>query len=62
MLDRLADGMMFGALERCKACGNGQLVFKSGTGYVCLGDMSEWTKCQEVSLEPKRKEFKLPKV
>lgn len=62
MLDRLADCMMFGALEPCEECpGDGQLVFRSGVGYQCMGDMSEWTKCQFKTLDPKRKEFKLPK-
>ena len=60
MLDRLADCMMFGAMEPCGTCG-GQFVFRSGVGYQCMGNVSEWTKCQEVSFEPERKEFKLPK-
>ena len=46
MLDRLSDAMMFGALKKCPECGEGQLVFRSGVGYQCMGDMSEWTKCQ----------------
>ena len=32
----------------------------SGVGYVCMGNMSEWTKCQAKTLDPKRKEFKIP--
>ena len=61
MLDRLSDCMMFGAFEPCKECG-GQFVFRSGVGYQCMGDASEWAKCQIVTDDPKRKEFKLPKV
>ena len=61
MLDRLSDVMMFGALVPCKDCG-GQYVFKGGVGYVCTGQMSEWTKCQNKTDKPKRKEFKLPSV
>ena len=38
--------MMFGALKKCPECGDGQLVFRSGVGYQCMGDVSEWTKCQ----------------
>jgi len=61
LLDRLSDIMTFGALEPCETCG-GQLVFRSGVGYQCTGNISEWTKCQEKTDEPKRKAFKLPKV
>lgn len=60
MLDRLADCMTFGALEPCPECQDGQLVFKSGVGYACTGDMSEWTKCQYKTKDPKRKPFKVP--
>ena len=61
MLDRLSDAMMFGALLPCKECDGGQLVFRSGVGYQCHGDMSEWTKCQFKTQDPARKDFKLPK-
>ncbi len=60
MLDRLADCMTFGALEKCTECQGGQLVFRSGVGYQCMGDMSEWTKCQFKTEDPKRKAFKVP--
>ncbi len=30
MLDRLADIMMFGALEKCGVCSDGQFVFRHG--------------------------------
>ena len=46
ILDRLSDAMMFGALKKCPECEDGQLVFRSGVGYQCTGDVSEWTKCQ----------------
>ncbi|XP_033221559.1 poly [ADP-ribose] polymerase [Belonocnema kinseyi] len=58
--DVLADAMTFGALEPCKKCG-GQFKFKSGVGYTCTGDISEWTKCEEVQHDPKRKKFVVPK-
>ncbi len=61
MLDRLSDIMLLGALEKCSVCKEGQLVFRSGVGYACTGDISEWTKCQERSDAPKRRDFKLPK-
>ena len=62
LLDRLSDAMTFGALEPCTECPEkqGQFVFRSGVGYVCMGNMSEWTKCQAKTLDPKRKEFKIP--
>lgn len=60
MIDRIADIMTFGALEPCDKCG-GQLSYVSGTGYKCKGDLSEWVKCDNVSVDPKRKVFKVPK-
>jgi len=59
-LDRLCDIMTFGALEPCMECNGGQLVYQSGVGYRCQGDLSEWTKCQVKSVNPKRREFKVP--
>ncbi|XP_066991017.2 poly [ADP-ribose] polymerase [Anabrus simplex] len=61
ILDRLADIMTFGALERCPQCKNGQFVYRSGVGYQCLGDLTDWSKCQHVVKEPKRVPFKVPK-
>ena len=29
-------------------------------GESCQGDLSEWTKCQVVSQQPARREFKIP--
>jgi len=60
MLDRLCDIMTFGVLEQCKECNGGQFVYKSGVGYKCQGDLSEWTKCQVVSLNPSRRVFIVP--
>ena len=60
MLNRLSDIMTFGALERCDECQTGQFVFRSGVGYQCQGYLTEWTKCQNVRLEPNRKPFKVP--
>lgn len=60
MIDRIADIMTFGALEACDKCG-GQFSYVSGTGYKCEGDLSEWVKCDNVSVDPKRKIFKVPK-
>jgi len=60
MLDRLADIMTFGSLLPCQECSGGQFVYQSGVGYRCQGDLSEWTKCQVVSINPPRKEVKVP--
>uniref|UniRef100_A0A2Z5U1X2 Poly [ADP-ribose] polymerase n=1 Tax=Reticulitermes speratus TaxID=60591 RepID=A0A2Z5U1X2_9NEOP len=60
MLDRLSDIMTFGALGRCDECKAGQFVFRSGVGYQCEGDLTEWTKCQNTTLKPKRKPFRVP--
>merc|ERR1712223_394433 len=62
MLDRLGDIMTFGAIEPCQECESGQLVYRSGVGYQCTGNISEWTKCQFRTLEPKRKPFVVPKT
>ena len=59
MLDRLADGMTFGALERCPTCKKGQLEFRLGSSYVCLAQ-DEWTNCGAIFDEPARKPFSVP--
>ena len=62
MLDRLGDIMTFGALIPCHECDGGQLDYRSGVGYQCTGDMSEWTKCQYNTRDPGRKPFVIPIV
>ena len=52
--------MQFGALEPCPKC-NGQFEYKSGTGYKCTGSVSEWALCENVTQDPKRKKFTVPK-
>ncbi|KAM9355428.1 poly [ADP-ribose] polymerase 1 [Pholidichthys leucotaenia] len=59
VLDCLADGMVFGALEDCKMCG-GQLVYK-GDAYYCKGDISAWTKCVFRTRTPQRTDWVTPK-
>lgn len=61
ILDRLADLMTFGSLGRCPKCSTGQLVFRSGFGYQCLGYITDWTKCEAIYEKPKRATFKVPK-
>uniref|UniRef100_A0A3Q4HYH4 Poly [ADP-ribose] polymerase n=1 Tax=Neolamprologus brichardi TaxID=32507 RepID=A0A3Q4HYH4_NEOBR len=59
VVDSLADGMAFGALEACKEC-QGQLVFK-GDAYYCTGNISAWTKCVFKTTTPLRKDWIIPK-
>ncbi|KAL7291310.1 hypothetical protein TKK_0014913 [Trichogramma kaykai] len=61
ILDALADNMQFGALERCPKCPDGQLRFVSGTGYKCTGALDEWSLCEYLTQDPKRKKFVVPK-
>ncbi|XP_063974241.1 poly [ADP-ribose] polymerase isoform X2 [Diachasmimorpha longicaudata] len=60
LLNTLADQMIFGALKHCKKCSGG-LQFVSGQGYKCMGDLTEWTKCEEITQNPERSKFKIPK-
>ncbi|KAM4860571.1 poly [ADP-ribose] polymerase 1 isoform 2-T2 [Thomomys bottae] len=59
ILDRVADGMAFGALVPCEEC-TGQLVFRSDA-YYCTGDVTAWTKCTVRTQTPRRKEWVTPK-
>uniref|UniRef100_UPI003134487B Poly-(ADP-ribose) polymerase n=1 Tax=Tribolium castaneum TaxID=7070 RepID=UPI003134487B len=59
VLDRLADIMTFGALVPCSVCKHGQLVFEK-FGYICKGNLTEYTKCRTQVKEPPRKPFKVP--
>ncbi|KAM8946664.1 poly [ADP-ribose] polymerase 1 [Pelodytes ibericus] len=59
ILDRVSDGMAFGALQPCKEC-KGQFVFKTDA-YYCSGDISAWTKCVAKTQTPKREDWVIPK-
>ncbi|XP_011308727.1 poly [ADP-ribose] polymerase [Fopius arisanus] len=59
LLNNLADRMIFGAVKPCKKC-SGACNFVSGVGYKCKGDLTEWTKCEEVTQDPERVKFKIP--
>jgi hypothetical protein len=37
LLDRCAEGMLFGALPPCPSCDEGQLVCVRGVEYKCTG-------------------------
>ncbi|XP_072171566.1 poly [ADP-ribose] polymerase 1-like [Diadema setosum] len=62
LLNSVADGMMFGILEPCKECSNGQIVLSgSGLGYRCMGNISSWTKCQFRSKDvPRKAKWEIP--
>nr|UYS55296.1 poly-ADP-ribose polymerase I [Physella acuta] len=60
LLDVVAECMVFGALEKCTECKDGQLYY-TAEGYACSGNLTEWTKCMNVTKVPKRKAFKIPK-
>ncbi|XP_021955336.1 poly [ADP-ribose] polymerase [Folsomia candida] len=61
MLDMISDIMTFGATQPCPKCKTGQFVFRSGIGYQCIGDLNEFTKCLNVTDDPERIPFKIPK-
>lgn len=51
IIDRLSDAIYFGALKPCPKC-SGQFVYHSGIGYKCTGDLTEWTKCENITQDP----------
>ncbi|KAG5315729.1 PARP polymerase, partial [Acromyrmex insinuator] len=59
IISLLTDILYFGALQPCPKC-NGQLVYNSGLGYKCTGNATEWSKCEYVTQDPKRKLCKIP--
>ena len=36
------------------------LCSRTGVGYECTGNMSEWTKCPFKTKKPERRSFKCP--
>ncbi|KAK3145292.1 hypothetical protein QOZ80_4AG0326840 [Eleusine coracana subsp. coracana] len=60
LLDRCADGMLFGALAPCPVC-SGSLYYYNGQ-YQCSGNVSEWSKCSCSTMEPVRmkKKWQIP--
>lgn len=59
LLDQLADLLTFGAILPCPDCKGKQLLFQK-SGYLCNGDLTEWTKCTKLIKEPERKACKIP--
>jgi len=61
LLDRCADGVLFGALELCPECKNGRLVLSTTkNGYKCTGNVSGWTACTYLTQKPARKMWLIP--
>ncbi|XP_070152287.1 poly [ADP-ribose] polymerase [Polyergus mexicanus] len=59
IVNLVSDILYFGALEPCPKC-KGQLIYNSGLGYKCTGNVTEWTKCDYVTQDPKRKKCEIP--
>lgn len=61
LLDRCADGLMFGAIPKCKVCKNGDLNICHGE-YKCTGDIDAFARCEYKCTddELERSEWKIP--
>ncbi|KYN13833.1 PREDICTED: poly [ADP-ribose] polymerase [Trachymyrmex cornetzi] len=59
IISLLTDMLYFGALQPCPKC-NGQFIYNSGLGYKCTGNATEWSKCEYVTQDPKRKLCEIP--
>lgn len=59
LLDQIADMLTFGAIDKCPICKGKQMLFQK-SGYICNGDLTEWTKCLNIIKEPSRKPVKIP--
>jgi len=56
LLERVAEGTLFGKLPRCEKCGGGRLKIKEGIGYYCPGYMEDdqMIDCDFFATEVKR--------
>ncbi|KAH8324953.1 hypothetical protein KR067_002329 [Drosophila pandora] len=59
LLDQAADLLTFGSIEPCPECGGSQFIFNK-FGYLCNGNITEWTKCANLLTKPNRKACKIP--
>lgn len=59
MLDRVADFLTFGAISKCQKCNKGDMIFAK-YGYMCNGNVDEWTLCENFEVNPKRVKCKIP--
>lgn len=60
LLDQAADLLAFGAIQSCSECKSSQFTFNK-SGYICNGNISEWTKCYNLVTEPVKSTCKVPK-
>lgn len=60
ILDRCADFIAFGAIQKCTKCPNGNFIF-SKHGYKCDGRLNEWAFCDRFEASPQRQAVKFPK-
>lgn len=61
LLDRCADFMAFGAIQKCPKCLTGDLKFYKH-GYLCNGETESdgWVKCENFVEKPQRVQCILP--
>ncbi|XP_036344339.1 poly [ADP-ribose] polymerase-like, partial [Rhagoletis pomonella] len=59
LLNQLSDMLAFGALLPCSQCNGRQILF-SKSGYLCNGQLTEWTKCSNLIKDPERKPCNIP--
>ncbi|XP_050742158.1 poly [ADP-ribose] polymerase isoform X5 [Drosophila biarmipes] len=60
LLDQAADLLTFGAIESCSECASSQFIFNRN-GYICNGNLSEWTKCTKLVAKPTRSACQITK-
>eukprot|EP00656_Telonema_subtile_P047408 TRINITY_DN5441_c0_g1_i4.p1 TRINITY_DN5441_c0_g1~~TRINITY_DN5441_c0_g1_i4.p1 ORF type:complete len:975 (+),score=317.26 TRINITY_DN5441_c0_g1_i4:183-3107(+) len=62
-VELVADGIMFGATQRCEVCADtnkaGGHVLLNGEGYKCTGSISEFLRCNFRTQQPKRTKWVL---
>ncbi|KAF8386350.1 parp-1 [Pristionchus pacificus] len=62
-LNSICDAALFGVPGQCPKCPDGRFIFNSDLNtYVCMGNMTEWTKCTHTEKNPKyRTPFGFPR-
>ncbi len=58
-MHHLIDVLYYGASKPCTNCPNGRYVFKS-SAYLCNGQSSEWSPCNNHVKEPERQPTMIP--
>lgn len=60
-LNRCADIVTFGALEKCQKCRKGEMMYTK-RGYACNEMVDEWKKCGNLDVKPLRKPCVIPEA